>query len=150
MARERAKLTEKQERILIQCQLMGLTTRDMTQISNRLVALERERDLLAQIGEYTSGKQWEKIDKGWKVIVDGYHYEFKKAAKQPRRQSYWDRAVTDWDVVISKPGTRYKVKHLSNVSCGYHEAVTAKICPENSKDLFSILRTLHMFPERLK
>ena len=34
MTRVRSPLTEKQERILVQCQLMGLTTRDMTQISN--------------------------------------------------------------------------------------------------------------------
>lgn len=129
---------------------MGLTTADMIQISNRLKALENERDLIAQVGEYSAGKQWEKIDKGWKVIANGYHYEFKKAAKQTRRQSYWDRAVTDWDVTISKPGTRFKVKNLTNVSCSYHENVTAKICPENNKDLFSIIRTIHMFPERFR
>ena len=51
MARERAKLSDKQERILVQCQLMGLTPSDMTQISNRLVALERERGFKADIAE---------------------------------------------------------------------------------------------------
>ena len=44
MTRVRAKLTDKQERILVQAQLMGLTPRDMTQISNRVVALQKEAE----------------------------------------------------------------------------------------------------------
>ena len=68
MARERAKLTDKQERILVQCQLMGLTTRDMTQISNRLVALERERAFKADIAEAVADKTWTKVDKGWQIV----------------------------------------------------------------------------------
>jgi hypothetical protein len=145
MARERAKLSDKQERILVQCQLMGLTTNDMAQISNRLRALENERELIAQINEYSAGKIWKKLDtNSWQInSSDGYEYIFKKAAKSKGRQSYWDRNVTDWDIWITKPGTRYKSRSLTNVGIGYYEKVTARICPDNSKDLFSILRKLH-------
>lgn len=144
MARERAKLTDKQERILVQCQLMGLTTRDMTQISNRLVALEREREWLADINDSAAGCTWtQKGTKGWTIVdTDGKTYECKGHKKSSRSQSYWDRAIYAWDVKITKPGTRMKEKTLSDVTVHVDPYVTARICPENSKDLYSLLKAI--------
>jgi hypothetical protein len=50
---------------------MGLTPSDMTQISNRLVALERERGFKADIAEAVADKTWTKVDKGWYLTPAG-------------------------------------------------------------------------------
>lgn len=141
MARERAKLTDKQERILVQCQLMGLTTKDMTQISNRLVALEREARLRQEIGETTQGMSWTKIDKGWRITdSQGRIYDCRKGKPSKRHQSYWDRQVFVWNVEISGKDKRYKTKMVNEVSASIDYQITAKLCPENSKELYSLLR----------
>ncbi len=141
MARERAKLTDKQERILVQCQLMGLTPRDMTQISNRLVALEKEREFLADIAEATANKTWTKTDKGWTIVdSNGRIYECRKAKRNNRHQSYWDRAVWAWDINISGKDKRFKSKQLSDITVHIDFGITSRICPENSKDLYSLLK----------
>ena len=143
MARERAKLSDKQERILVQCQLMGLTPSDMTQISNRLVALERERGFRAEIAEAMSDKTWTKVDKGW-IIVDsqGRVYECRKAKPGKRHQSYWDRQVFAWDVKISGRDKRFKEKTLSDLTVHIDHGITARICPENSKELYALLKAI--------
>jgi hypothetical protein len=144
MARERAKLTDKQERILVQCQLMGLTTRDMTQISNRLVALEKEREFKADIADSMSGCTWDKqADSGWTITDStGRIYKCTRHKKSSRQQSYWDRSVYSWDIVISKPGTRFKEKSLTDITFHVDPYVTARICPENSKELYGLLRSI--------
>jgi hypothetical protein len=141
MARERAKLTDKQERILVQCQLMGLTPRDMTQISNRLVALEREREFLTEIADASANKTWTKIDKGWRIVDSrGRTYECQKAKPGKRHQSYWDRQIFAWDVAISGKDKRYKVKNLADITVHIDNGITARICPENSKELYALLK----------
>ena len=141
MARERAKLTDKQERILVQCQLMGLTTRDMTQISNRLVALEKEREFLSEISDAVAGKTWTKIDKGWTIVdSQGRVYECRKSKPGKRHQSYWDRQVFVWDVAISGKDKRFKSKMLSDITVHIDHGITARICPENSKELYALLK----------
>jgi hypothetical protein len=140
MARERAKLTDKQERILVQCQLMGLTTRDMTQISNRLVALEKEREFKAEIADAVADKTWTKIDKGWHIVDgQGRVYECRKA-KPGKRHSYWDQQVFAWDVAISGKDKRFKSKTLSDITVYVDNGITSRICPENSKELYALLK----------
>jgi hypothetical protein len=141
MARERAKLTDKQERILVQCQLMGLTTRDMTQISNRLVALEKERGFLSDIADATADKTWTRISLGWRIVdSSGRVYECQKAKPGKRHQSYWDRQVFVWDVAISGKDKRFKAKTLSDITVHIDHGITARICPENSKELYALLK----------
>lgn len=145
MARERAKLTDKQERILVQCQLMGLTTRDMTQISNRLVALEREARQKQEIGEATQGMTWVKVDKGWRITDShGRVYDCRKVKVNKRHQSYWDRQVYAWDVEISGKDKRYKTKNLKEVTVSIDYQITAKLCPENSKELYALLNGIRV------
>lgn len=143
MARERAKLTDKQERILVQCQLMGLTTRDMTQISNRLVALEKERGFLSDIADATADKTWTRISLGWRIVdSSGRVYECQKAKPGKRHQSYWDRQVFVWDVAISGKDKRFKAKTLSDITVHIDHGITARICPENSKELYALLKAI--------
>lgn len=144
MARERAKLTDKQERILVQCQLMGLTTSDMTQISNRLVALEKERAFKADIVEAVGDKTWTKTDKGWRIMDgQGRVYDCQKAKPSKRHQSYWDRQVYGhWDVNISGRDKRFKEKMLSDITVHLEYGITSRICPENSKELCALLKAI--------
>ena len=104
MARSRAKLSEKQERILVQAQLMGLSAHDMQQIGNRLVALKKEADEIQRIGETTQGYTWTKTEKNtWNVKTpDGYLCEFSKGSRGKR--SYWERNM-DYEIKVTKPGT---------------------------------------------
>jgi len=142
MARGRAKLTDKQERILVQAQLMGLTPRDMQQISNRLIALQREAEEIKKIGETTQGYSWSKTDKGtWNVITpDGYLCEFSKGKRSSKR-SYWERSL-DYTVKVTKPGTAFKARNFSK-SISVRDEWIAKLCPENSKELYALIGWAH-------
>lgn len=137
MARGRAKLTEKQERILIQAQLMGLTPRDMQQISNRLIALQREADEIKKIGENVQGFTWIKTDKGtWNVTTpEGYLCEFSKGASGKR--SYWER-TKDYTVKITKPGTAFKARQMKK-GIAVRDEWIARLCPEGSKELYALI-----------
>lgn len=137
MARGRAKLTEKQERILIQAQLMGLTPRDMQQISNRLIALQKEADEIKQIGETTQGYSWVKTDKGtWNVTSpDGYLCEFGKGVSKKRH--YWQHTKT-YQVKVTKPGTAFKARNFTK-EIGIRDEWVARLCPEGSKELFALV-----------
>ncbi len=137
MARERAKLTEKQERILIQCQLMGLTPRDMQQISNRLIALQKEREYKDEVAAAVDGLSWAKTKNGWQ-ITDSHGKVFECVKKSKSNRGYYDRGYS-WDVTIGKPGTRFKTKVIRDVGFYVNPYITGKLCPENSKDLLALL-----------
>jgi hypothetical protein len=143
MARQRAALSEKQERILVQCQLMGLTTADMIQISNRLKALEVERDLICEVDAVKQGCSWEPIPKGWRITArDGRIFDCKVANKTKSR-SYWETTLGDWDVDITKPGTRFKPKMIIGAPLYAGDNIKKTLCPENSKELFYLLKQIH-------
>lgn len=138
MARGRAKLTEKQERILIQAQLMGLTPRDMQQISNRLIALQREAEEIKKIDQIIQGFSWAKSEQGtWNVTTpDGYLLEFSKGVRNQRR-NYWERQL-EYTVKVSKPGTAFKKRSMIK-TIGVRDEWIAKLCPEKSKELYSLI-----------
>ena len=145
MARQRQPLSEKQERILIQCQLMGLTTGDMIQISNRLKALEVERELIKEIDEVKQGCTWTKTASGWIIhAADGRSYDCKPTSnKRARRTNFWDTSLGDWDVHISKPSTRFKPKTITGSTLYGVDNVKKSLCPEGSKELFHLLRQIY-------
>ena len=138
MARGRAKLTDKQERILVQAQLMGLTPRDMQQISNRLIALQKEAEEIKKIGETVQGFRWSKTDKGtWNVTTpEGHVCEFSKGKRSSRR-SYWERNL-DYSVKVTKPGTAFKPRSFTK-SIGIRDEWVARLCPEGSKELYALI-----------
>jgi len=149
MARGRAKLTEKQERILVQAQLMGLTPRDMQQISNRLIALQKESEERVTVGEAIQGYSWTKdAKKQWSVTTpDGYVCEFTKGTKH--RTGYWDRSW-DYNVKVTKPGTAFKTRYLQKKQISVRDEWVAKLCPENSKELYGIIRWAHNLKREIK
>lgn len=152
MARGRAKLTDKQERILVQAQLMGLTPRDMTQISNRLVALQREAEEIKTVGEAIQGYTWTKDPKDpksrWTVITpDGYHCQFTKT--NHGRSSYWER-TWDYNVKITKPGTAFKTRSHQRKTVMFRDEWVARLCPEGSKELYGLIRFSHNIQSLIK
>lgn len=139
MPRERAKLSEKQERILVQAQLMGLTARDMQQIGNRLVALKKEAEEKQQMAGTIEGYSWNKDKDGrWTIITpEGYHCRFSKGTKA--KQFYWE-ATRDYQLTVSKPGTAFQPRSHKKTSVKIRSEWKAKFCPENSKELYSLIK----------
>lgn len=142
MPRERAKLTDKQERILVQAQLMGLTPRDMTRISNRLVAIQREAAEKLEIQKVIEGYTWTKNDKdSWTITTpDGYVCKFGKPMKANRL--YW-QTNKDYPITVTKPGTAFKTRVLHKKQVSIRDEWRAKLCPENSKELYGMIKYLH-------
>lgn len=141
MSRSRAKLSDKQERILVQAQLMGLTARDMQQIGNRLIALQKESEEKAEIQSRIEGYSWVKNDKdSWTITTpDGYVCKFGKASKNTRFSWY---ANKDYPISISKPGTAFKPRVLQKKEVPFNHEWRAKFCPENSKELYAMIKFL--------
>lgn len=143
MARERVKLTDKQEKILVQAQLMGLTTADMVRIGNRLKAIERERQQKADIDEAVSRFSYEALDKGWTVTDrnENLVYQFTNR-KVDRRNNSWNyRAEIHFDILVEKPGTRYQPRKAKAQSIYISDDWgPAKLMPEKNRELYGIMR----------
>ena len=139
MPRQRAKLSDKQERILVQAQLMGLTPSDMQKISNRLIALQKEANDMREIADDIEGYTWSKDEKNNWIVrsPDGYSCKFVKG-KTGRSQYY--NASWDYNVTISKPGTAFKTRYLQKKSVIFSHDWRSKLCPEKSKELYGIIR----------
>jgi hypothetical protein len=142
MPRTRAKLTDKQERIIVQCQLMGLTTSDMIQISNRLRALEKEKEFKHKVDEIMQDISWEAKKKGEHYILKeskGKTYEFSISKKR----SSWNS--NSWDVVITNPGTRMKPRILTDLSMYYDENdEIASVCPNKDRYIFRLASAIKL------
>ena len=139
MARERSKLTDKQERILVQAQLMGLTPRDMQQISNRLIAIQKEAADKLEIQKVIEGYSWTKNDKdSWTITTsDGYVCKFGKCGKG--KGHYWE-TLKEYPITITKPGTAFKTRVLQKKQVSIRDDWRAKLCPENSKELYGMIK----------
>ncbi len=141
MPRGRTKLTDKQERILVQAQLMGLTPRDMQQISNRLIAIEKEADEKLEIQNIIEGYSWERNDKNsWTITTpDGYVCKF---GKHSTGNGYRWETVKDYPITVTKPGTAFKTRVLQKKQVSIKDDWRAKLCPENSKELYGMIKYL--------
>lgn len=144
MARERAKLTDKEEKILIQAQLMGLSTASMVKIGNRLRAIERESELRSEVENLASKFKLSKLDNGWLFIDEtGHHYKFTdRKLHYNARMSWTANKEIRWDVEIDKPGTRYKLRSLKAVKIYISPDYPAKLCPEKNKEVFAIMKMI--------
>lgn len=145
MPRGRKQLSEKQERILIQCQLMGLTTADMTQISNRLRALDVERAFKARVSEFSQGFTFTEKSKREFTIVDnqGKIYEVKVKTDYNRR-NFTVSGQEYATVNITKPGTRFKPKTVSghHLTGHWEDAEIAGACPNGNKFIYRMMRDI--------
>lgn len=145
MPRGRKQLTDKQERILVQCQLMGLTTADLVTISNRLKALDIERAFKALVSEITHGFTWTCKNKREFTLSDsaGYVYEVKVLSDYSRNS--WNQQCHDFaNVVVSKPGTRFKNRSVSAHPLRglWEDNEIVNACPEGNKFLFRMMRDI--------
>ena len=140
MPRERAKLTDKQERILVQAQLMGLTPSDMQKVSNRLIALQKEAEDKREIAETIEGYSWTKDKLSWVVTTpDGYVVKFVKG--KTGKSGYYHQSW-DYHISIDKPGTAFKTRRLQKNSINILQEWRSKLCPENSKELYGMIKWL--------
>lgn len=140
MPRSRVALTDKEERILIQAQLMGLSTTSMVKIGNRLKALEKERDDIAAINDATQGYTWpDKLipEKLSVTTPDGYLVQ---AERGTRSTSRWDSFSWEYTITVTKPGTRFKprVYKKKTLHCSYEWK--KRLMPCSSKELYSLIR----------
>ena len=145
MPRGRKPLSEKQERVLVQCQLMGLTTADLVTISNRLKALDVEREFKSRVSEVIEGFTWNIKDKRNFTVTDraGTVYECK---------CYADYSSKDWTmrgrdfakITITRPGTRQKPKIISDhrIVNPWNDPEIVSVCPEGSKYLYRVMRDI--------
>lgn len=139
MARSRAKLSDKEEKILVQAQLMGLTTESMVRIGNRLRALDKERKDKAAIAAACHGITQEKLDdKGWKITVSSGHVlAFTPAKKNGKAWTGWQSKF--WNIAVTKPGTRYTPKEIEARDVYQDYTIPNRLCPENSRELYSLI-----------
>jgi hypothetical protein len=144
MARERVALTDKEEKILVQAQLMGLTTASMVKIGNRLKALENEREIKANIDAITSKYTLSAITNGWRIVdAAGFQYDFtNRVVSYGNRISWGSRKEIFWDVTVNKPGTRYVERVIKRVLLRTGNEYPAKFCPEKSKEILGMMRTI--------
>lgn len=68
MARKKTQLSEQEQKIMVQAQLMGLTVKNMTRIANRLRAIEKEKYTTAWIQDTVTGVAWKNLSEK----VNGY------------------------------------------------------------------------------
>lgn len=141
MPKVRAKLSEKQERILIQAQLMGLTERDMVQIGNRLMALKKESDMKKMIAETIEGYTWESKSTNkhsWLIRTpNGYEILAEKGKKT--KPNYF-RYGMDWKMTVTKPGTKFKPREWTETFLNVDYQWKKSLMPENNKDLFCVIK----------
>jgi hypothetical protein len=144
MARERAKLTDKEEKILVQAQLMGLTTASMVKIGNRLKALEHEREVKAEIDTVTSQFSYKQKEGklGWEITTsDGHVWHFTNRHYNSRNVGWNYKKTISYTICLEKPGTRFQPRVSKN-----HELYIsddwgpAKFMPEKSKELYAMMR----------
>lgn len=143
MPRERIKLSDKQERIIVQCQLMGITTRDMVQISNRLVAIEKEAFFKKTVEQVMSHIKSYNFDKKKSIytIVDDTDTEY--TIKLHKKQHYRTDLI-DISFSTANYGSKDQKKTYKNQTVypdlAYYEI--SKFCPENSKLLFRLCKDI--------
>ena len=145
MPRGRKKLSDKQERILVQCQLMGLTTADMTQISNRLRALDVERVFKARVDEFSQGFTFTEKSKREFTITDESGKIYAVKIKSDYSRPNWHMSGNDYATVyISKPGTRFKPRTVSghHLTAKWEDAEIAGVCPGGNKYIFRMMRDI--------
>ena len=145
MPRGRKPLTDKQERILVQCQLMGLTTADLVTISNRLKALDADREFRARVNEVSHGFTWTVKNKREFTLTDGagHVYEVKCYSDYTNRD--WTMRGQDYaKITVSKPGTRFKPKTVPDhrISEHWDKNEVVSVCPEGSKYLYRVMRDI--------
>jgi hypothetical protein len=139
MARSRAKLSDKLERIMVQSQLMGLTTADMITIANRMKALDKEREFRKKVDEAVIGFSWEKKDRNHYIVTCPKGRVF-DCTRHFNSRSSWGYYSEAWDVVITY---KEKRKQLARETLHESQSEAASMCPDKDKRLWRIINAIH-------
>lgn len=140
MPRSRAALTDKEERILIQAQLMGLSTQSMVKIGNRLKALEKERDDINRIAEQTEGYVWDENPTADRIKFSAPDGTTVEAVRGKKGRSHWGHYSWGYTITVNKPGTRFKPRVYKDVDITCDYDWTKRLMPAKSKELYSVIR----------
>jgi hypothetical protein len=145
MPRGRKPLTEKQERILVQCQLMGMTTADLVTISNRLKALDTDREFKARVDDAVQGFTWTSKNKREFTITDraGHVYDVRVVSDYGRGS--WNQQCHHYAIVnVSKPGTRFKSRKVDShpLRNPWNDNEIVSCCPDGNKYLYRMMRDI--------
>ena len=145
MPRGRKPLTDKQERILVQCQLMGLTTADMVQISNRLKALDIEREFKVRVDEAAHGFTWTSKNKREFTLFDSAGYVFEVKVSTDYSRDSWNQQCHHYARVdVTKPGTRFKPRRINAhpLRNPWNENEIVSACPDSNKYMYRMMRDI--------
>lgn len=142
MPRGRKQLTDKQERILVQCQLMGLTTADLVTISNRLKALDAEREFRDRVTEIAEGFTWSMKNKKEFTIIDRRNvYQVQCYTEHPDRN--WSGLNTDYaDITVISSKKKSLNRNVTKYRLNNWENEISVLCPEGSKYLYRVMREI--------
>jgi hypothetical protein len=145
MPRGRAKLTDKEERILVQAQLMGLGTESMVRIGNRLRALDKEREFRSKVDEAASGFSWTVKNSSSFTITDSKGKIYEVAVTKDYSNYDWNHGgpKSYADVTITHPGTRFKKRVINkhNLNNPWNDEIVSA-CPEKNKYLYRVMRDI--------
>ena len=143
MPNQRKPLTDKEERILVQAQLMGLTTANMVKIGNRLRALEKEAEEQHRITENIQGYSWIEQPTAETMSFTDPDGLLIVANRNPKGRynggwSYRQSTYT-YDLTVSKPGTRMAVKLIPDVTIHCDYDWKKRMMPAGSKQFYSLM-----------
>ncbi len=146
MPAKRKPLSNKQEKILVQAQLMGLTPADMQQIGNRLIAIQKEQAEIREIDLTVAGYRWEKVvdntskdDQVWWKIYHPDGYLIEASNIKIKERGYYSNTYYA-DLRITKPGTRYQLRRKKEQQIRVEHDWKKRLMPEQNKILYGIIR----------
>lgn len=138
MARERAKLTDKEERIMVQAQLMGLTTASMVRIGNRLKAIEQEQHEREWIASVTHGYSWTGVpSKDLIELTTPNGLNVRATFSKKTRGNYWGQTDFSYEVTVTKPGSEKKLTKIVNINVD--SDWRKKLMPANCYELLGLI-----------
>lgn len=139
MPTERAPLTDKEQRIMVQAQLMGLSTASMVKIGNRLRAIEQEQREINDINESINGYTWDRPFKPARIVINAPDGTRIEAVPTNKSAHHWYFYTYVCNITVISPDNN-KVKEYKNISLHCHKGWRKKLMPNNSKELYAAIR----------
>lgn len=155
MPKPKEPLTEKQSKIAVQAQLMGLTATDMSRIAYRFRMAERETEMMQLVSRLKDGLEWESLktnDQGlpvWRITdrattktaiysgcLDGKRNLYRRYRRNPAKHDL------KWEVKVFENGQQvdYVQAHLFR-----NRDLRKRHCPEGDTNLVLIMRHFKTF-----
>jgi len=141
MPNQRKPLTDKEERILVQAQLMGLSTASMVKIGNRLRAIEKEAEEKSRIAENIHGYAWTEQPTTEKMSFtnpDGLSIVAQRKANYSGGWTYRHSSYT-YELTVSNPGTKTGVKVIPDVTLHCDYDWKKRMMPAGSKQFYALI-----------